>query len=130
MQRVTGIGGIFFKANDVKALTAWYQQHLGIPFGDNSYHSFRWINENDPGTPGQTAFSFFKNDTDHFSPSGKPFMINFRVKDLHVLLAALKEEGVEVMEKTEDYKEYGKFGWCMDPEGNKIELWEPGNEKS
>ena len=129
MERVTGIGGVFFKAKDVKAMTAWYQQHLGIPFGDNSYHSFRWVNENDPAVPGQTAFSFFKDDTDHFSPSEKPFMINFRVKDLAALLKQLKEEGVEIVGDMTEYEGFGKWGWCMDPEGNKIELWEPVDGK-
>ena len=129
MQRVTGIGGVFFKAKDTKALAAWYQKHLGIPFGENSYHSFKWLNENNPAVPGQTVFSFFGAGSDYFSPSEKPFMINFRVKDLEALLKVLEEEGVEVVGKAVDYGEYGKFGWCMDPEGNKIELWEPLDEK-
>jgi len=125
MQRVTGIGGVFFKAKDVKAMAAWYEKHLGIPFGDQSYYGFQWVNENNQAVPGQTAFSFFKNDTTYFSPSEKPFMINFRVKDLAALLAALKEEGVEIVGEMQDYPGMGKFGWCVDPEGNKVELWEP-----
>ena len=124
MQKVTGIGGVFLKARDPKAMTAWYQQHLGVEFGDNLYIDFRWINENNPGSTGHTVFSFFSNDSAYFSPSEKPVMINFRVKDLDALLAALKKAGVWVDEKKDNY-EYGKFGWCMDPEGNKIELWEP-----
>jgi len=125
MQRVTGIGGVFFKAKDVKAMAAWYEKHLGIPFGDQSYYGFKWVNENNPAVPGTTAFSFFKNDTNYFSPSEKPFMINFRVKDLAALLTALKEEDVEIVGEMQDYPGMGKFGWCVDPEGNKVELWEP-----
>ncbi len=128
MQRVTGIGGVFFKAKDTKALVAWYEKHLGVPFVDNSYYGFKWMNENDPAVPGQTVFSFFGVNANYFSPSEKPFMINLRVKDLDALMKALKEEGVEIIGKIEEY-EYGKFGWCMDPEGNKIELWEPVDEK-
>jgi predicted enzyme related to lactoylglutathione lyase len=128
MQKVTGIGGVFFKARDPKAMTSWYQEHLGIRFGDNLYIDFRWINENNPGSTGHTVFSFFSEDTPYFSPSDKPVMINFRVKNLDALLAALKKAGVWVDEKTDTYA-YGKFGWCMDPEGNKIELWEPVDDE-
>lgn len=124
MQRVTGPGGFFIKAKDPKALCAWYEKHLGIPFNGTTYAGFKWINENNPDLPGSTTFCFFDNDTKYFDPSTKQCMVNFRVKDLHALLKALKEEGVTVEEKTEEF-EYGKFGWIMDPEGNKIELWEP-----
>ena len=124
MERVTGIGGVFFKAKDPKALAAWYQKHLGVPFGDNSYTSFQWINPHHPTAPGSTVFSFFKEDTEYFQPSGKEFMINFRVKDLKDLIATLEREGVKIVGAVEEY-EYGKFGWIVDPEGNKIELWEP-----
>ncbi len=127
MEKVTGIGGVFIKAKDVTFLAAWYQKHLGIEFGDNSYVDFKWLNK-DLNTPGHTVFSFFKEDTSYFSPSEKPFMINFRVKDLYVLLAELKKEGVEIVGEIEEY-EYGNFGWIMDPEGNKIELWQPIDEK-
>jgi predicted enzyme related to lactoylglutathione lyase len=124
MGKVTGIGGVFIKAKDAKALAAWYEKHLGIAFGENSYISFQWINENNPAVPGSTVFSFFKEDSKYFDPSSSPFMINFRVKDLGLLMEKLKQEGVpmvgEMMEES-----YGKFGWIMDPEGNKIELWEP-----
>ncbi len=128
MQKVTGIGGVFLKARDPKAMTAWYQEHLGIKFGENLYIDFRWINENNPGSTGHTVFSFFNNDTPYFSPSEKPVMINFRVKNLEALLGALKKAGVWVDEKKDSYA-YGKFGWCMDPEGNKIELWEPVDDE-
>lgn len=124
---VTGIGGVFIKAKDPKALASWYQEQLGVPFGDNLYVQFRWINE-DPSAPGSTVFSFAKEESNYFDPSTKQCMINFRVKDLDGLLEKLRKTGVWVHEKTEDYG-YGKFSWCMDIEGNKIELWEPVDDK-
>jgi len=125
---VTGIGGIFIKAKDPRALAEWYQKHLGISFGKNNWVDFKWINENDPAVAGNTVFSFFNEHTDYFNPSAKQYMINFRVKNLDQLLDQLKKESVWVAERTEEY-EYGKFGWIMDPEGNKIELWEPVDKK-
>jgi len=127
MEKVTGIGGVFLKAKDVKFLTAWYQKHLGIDFGNNSYVDFKWVNK-DPNSPGNTVFSFFKEDTTYFNPSEKSLMINFRVNDLDGLLEELKKDGVEIVGEKEEY-EYGKFGWIMDPEGNKIELWQPIDKK-
>jgi predicted enzyme related to lactoylglutathione lyase len=124
MERVTGIGGVFIKAKNPKELAGWYQKHLGIAFGDNSYYTFKWDNQNDPGQPGNTVFSFFKKDSSYFNPSASPFMINFRVKDLVSLLNVLKQEAVPI-EGEMNEGEYGKFCWIMDPEGNKIELWEP-----
>jgi predicted enzyme related to lactoylglutathione lyase len=123
MERVTGIGGVFFKAKDPKALAAWYEKHLGIAFGGQSYATFSWKNDQNPEGIGETVFSFFKQDSDYFAPSTSPFMINFRVKDLDAVLAVLKEEGI-AGEKAPS-EEYGKFGWIFDPEGNKIELWQP-----
>jgi predicted enzyme related to lactoylglutathione lyase len=128
MQRVTGIGGVFLKAKDPKALAAWYDKHLGLSFGDNLYLDFPWVNTPDPSIPGHTVFSFTKETSTYFAPSEKPFMINFRVKDLHALLAALREEGVTVMDDVME-EVYGKFGWIVDPEGNKVELWEPLGEQ-
>jgi len=123
MEKVTGIGGIFFKAKDPKILAAWYQKHLGIDFGDQTYFSF-----NNANVPGLTAFSFFKESTDYLQPSEKPYMINFRVKNLVDLLNELKKENVPIIGEMQEY-EYGKFGWIMDPEENKIELWEPVEDK-
>ena len=128
MQRATGIGGVFLKAKDPKVLAAWYDKHLGLSFGDNTYLTFTWVNENNLAVPGSTVFSFFKNDTSYFRPSESPYMINFRVKNLTALLETLKQEGVEPVGEMMD-ESYGKFGWIMDPEGNKIELWEPADEK-
>lgn len=121
MKRVTGIGGVFFKAKDPNALQAWYQKHLGLPVTPDGYIVFEWGGES---TQGHTAWSAFPEDTKYYAPSTKPFMINYRVENLDALLAVLKEEGVEIVGEPESY-EYGKFGWIMDPEGNKIELWEP-----
>ncbi|HMK27568.1 MAG TPA: VOC family protein [Chitinophagaceae bacterium] len=128
MQRVTGIGGVFIKSKDVKALAAWYDKHLGFSFGENSYVNFSWVNENNPDVPGNTVFSFFKKESKYFDPSASPFMINFRVKDLAALLETLKKEGVEIVGEMMD-ESYGKFGWILDPDGNKIELWEPVDDK-
>ncbi|WMW79303.1 VOC family protein [Undibacterium cyanobacteriorum] len=124
MKRVTGIGGIFFKAKDAPALRAWYQRHLGIDVQVWGGTAFSWSDENGQACGGTTVWSIGSAETDHFSPSQAPFMINYRVDDLHALLAALREEGCEVLDKVDD-SEYGKFGWVIDPEGNKIELWQP-----
>lgn len=124
MKRVTGIGGVFLKAKDPKAMTDWYQRHLGIDFNGQPYYPFQWVNPHHPTAPGSTVFSFFNDNTTYFQPSEKPLMINFRVADLRGLLAALEKEGVQIVGEVQEYP-YGKFGWIMDPEGNKIELWEP-----
>ena len=91
---------MFIKSKDPKALTAWYDKHLGFSFGDNSYVNFKWVNENDPTKPGNTVFSFFKKESKYFDPSDSPFMINLRVKDLKILLQQLKENGVEIVGET------------------------------
>ena len=124
MKRVTGIGGIFFKSTDPKALGAWYKKHLGIDVQEWGGAAFDWKGSDNPDGVGTTAWSLFAADTDHFAPSPAPFMINYRVDDLHALLAALRAEGVRVDEKV-DESEFGKFGWVIDPEGNKVELWQP-----
>lgn len=123
---VVGIGGIFFKANDPEKLAAWYQKHLGLEVEEYGGVTFREPPK-DESTPQRQAYlvwSPFAADTDYFSPSTKPFMINFRVTNLDELLAKLRAEGVTVDEKT-DKSDFGYFGWAMDPEGNRIELWEP-----
>lgn len=121
MRRVTGFGGFFFKAKDPKALAAWYQAHLGLKVESWGGVAFRWADDSPTGT---TAWSPFAADTSYFAPSSAPFMVNFRVADLHGLLAALRAEGCQVLDKV-DESEFGKFGWVVDPEGNKVELWEP-----
>jgi len=128
MKRVTGIGGIFFKAQIPEKLRAWYETHLGMPIESWGGMQFPWRQDEDPESRGYTAWTLFKADTRYFDPSEKPFMINYRVENLAEVLAALKSEGVTGDEKIED-SEYGRFAWVMDPEGNRIELWEPPKEK-
>jgi catechol 2,3-dioxygenase-like lactoylglutathione lyase family enzyme len=123
MKRVTGIGGVFFKAKDPKALADWYRTHLGLKVEAWGGAKFRWADGDADGT-GVTAWNLFKQDTSYFAPSTASFMINYRVDDLHALLAALRAEGCQVEDKV-DESEYGKFGWVIDPEGNKVELWQP-----
>lgn len=123
MKRVTGIGGIFFKSKDPKALGEWYKQHLGFPVDEWGGVAFQWEADN-PSGKGMTVWTPFKADTDHFAPSKSTFMLNLRVADLRGLIAALKQEGCDVQGEIQE-SEYGKFGWVMDPEGNKLELWEP-----
>lgn len=124
-KRVTGIGGVFFKTEDPKKLKEWYGKHLGLPI-DEYGASFKWIDPEHPDAkvPALTAWSPFKTDTTYFKPSDKPYMFNYRVENLVDLLKVLKEEGVEMVGEMQEFS-YGKFGWIMDPEGNKIELWEP-----
>ena len=124
MKRVTGIGGIFFQARDPGVLHAWYRKHLGIDVLDWGGAAFRWTD--DGGTPvgGTTIWSVGQAGSDHFAPSRAPFMINYRVADVRALVDALRAEGCDVLEKI-DESEYGTFAWVMDPEGNKVELWEP-----
>jgi predicted enzyme related to lactoylglutathione lyase len=124
MRRVTGIGGIFFKAKDPGALGAWYKQHLGIDVQSWGGAAFDWTDEDGKPVGGTTAWQLNGPDSTHFAPSSAPFMVNYRVADLHGLLASLREEGCQVLDKVDD-SEYGKFGWVIDPEGNKVELWEP-----
>jgi predicted enzyme related to lactoylglutathione lyase len=127
MKYITGIGGIFFKANNPEKLGEWYRKHLGLEVEEYGGVTFR---ENAasagllPKRQAYTVWSPFAADTDYFAPSEKPFMINFRVTDLDALLAQLRQEGVEVDQRTEK-SDFGYFGWAMDPEGNRIELWEP-----
>ena len=122
MKRVTGIGGIFFKANDPAALRAWYKKHLGIDVQGWGGTAFTWTDAAGNPTTGTTVWSVGTGDG--FAPSQSSFMVNYRVEDLAALLQALRDEGCKVLEKTDD-SEFGKFGWVMDPEGNKVELWQP-----
>jgi len=124
MKRVTGIGGIFFSAKDPVALRAWYRQHLGIDVQDWGGTAFTWTDAAGAPTGGMTVWSIGADDGKHFAPSKAAFMVNYRVDDLTALLQALRDEGCNVLEKTDD-GDYGKFGWVMDPEGNKVELWQP-----
>lgn len=122
-KRVTGIGGFFFKSQDSKALVSWYSKHLGLK--TDAYGSTFWWKDAH-GNDCSTQWSPFADDTKYFEPSQKPFMQNFRVHNLDALLENLKAEGVAVVGTPESY-DYGKFAWILDPEGNKIELWEPND---
>jgi predicted enzyme related to lactoylglutathione lyase len=124
MKRVTGIGGIFFKAQDAPALRAWYQRHLGIDVQEWGGAAFNWADSAGKPTGGMTVWCVASQDGEQFAPSQAPFMVNYRVEDLHAVVTALKAEGCNVLDKTED-SEYGKFAWVLDPEGNKVELWQP-----
>jgi predicted enzyme related to lactoylglutathione lyase len=123
-RRVTGIGGIFFQAKDPAALRAWYQRHLGIDVQSWGGAAFAWTDESGQPAAGMTVWSISSADGEYFAPSRASFMVNYRVADLAALLALLRAEGCQVMDKT-DESEFGKFGWVLDPEGNKVELWQP-----
>jgi len=124
LKRVTGIGGIFFKSERSKEISEWYKKHLDIPTLKDGTTCFEWLDKDEPSEKGYTVWSAFKNDTDYLDPSKSEFMINYRVENLEELMKVLVKEGVEQCGKIEEY-EYGKFGWILDPEGRKIELWEP-----
>ena len=124
MKRVTGIGGVFFKSKDPKALGDWFRAHLGLDVEPWGGVAFRWVTPENPSGTGTTIWNPFNEGTEYFAPSTSGFMINYRVEDLHALLARLRSEGCAVDAKVEE-SEYGKFGWVMDPEGNRIELWQP-----
>jgi predicted enzyme related to lactoylglutathione lyase len=111
MEKVTGIGGIFFKADDADALRRWYRESLGVDV-DPNYGGAQF---------GDTVWTIFKSSSKHFD---KPFMVNYRVSNLDAMLAQLRAAGAQVDDKIDD-SEYGRFGWATDPEGNRIELWEP-----
>lgn len=122
MAGVTGIGGVFFKARDPKTLARWYRDNLGLDVQEWGGAALRWGTPENPS--GTTAWSLFSADTSHFAPSAAPFMLNYRVDDLAALLDALRTRGCNVLGGP-DESEYGKFAWVLDPEDNKIELWEP-----
>lgn len=124
MPRVTGIGGVFFRARDRKALAAWYRDRLGVPVQDWHGAMFPFADERSPDTQGYSVWSLFPDDTKYFGAGEKTFMVNYRVDDLDALLASLRAAGCAVDEKTQA-DENGKFGWVTDPEGNRVELWEP-----
>lgn len=124
MRRVTGIGGIFFHAKDPAMLRAWYKTHLGIDVLDWGGAAFVWADAKGEAMKGTTIWSIGDAKDNYYAPSKAPFMINYRVENLVELLKALRAEGCDVVDKMDD-SEFGKFGWVMDPEGNKVELWQP-----
>lgn len=119
MAKAVGIGGVFFKARDPKALAAWYAEHLSIPRSDDGSVAF-----DGPDTAGMTVFAPFPTATKYFGEGEQQFMLNFRVDDLPALLTQLESAGVRIDPKREDVP-YGRFAWIWDPEGNRIELWQP-----
>jgi len=119
--RATGVGGVFFRAADPEALHRWYEQHLGLRRDGDTAVVLRWA---DDSASGSTVFAIFPHDTDYFGKNGQSFMVNFRVNDLDALLARLAADGVDVDPHRED-QPYGRFAWIVDPEGNRVELWEP-----
>ena len=124
MKRVTGIGGIFFKAKDPPALHAWYKRHLGIDVQEWGGAVFRWADVSDTPIGGTTIWSISSEEDETFAPSTASFRINYRVEDARALAKLLREEGCNVLEKI-DESDFGIFAWVIDPEGNKVELWEP-----
>jgi len=122
MEQVTGIGGVFFKVKDPKGMVAWYRTNLGIQ-SKGGYTDFTWRDKDHPEEMGHTAWRIFPTNTTYFGQSSSSLMINYRVANLDRMLAQLLRSGVTI-EKVEDY-DYGRWAWIMDPEGNRIELWEP-----
>jgi predicted enzyme related to lactoylglutathione lyase len=112
---VTGLGGVFFRARDPDALRAWYEEALGVPKED--------LMRSDG-----LVFAVFDADTEYFGPSGQAFMVNFRVASLNAVLERLRAAGAEVLDEIQDQEGIGRFGWAVDPEGNRFELWEPAEE--
>lgn len=119
MEKVAGIGGVFIRAKDPEALALWYQQHLGIPLSPGAPYGSLIANAGD-----ETVWSTFAADTTYFGAQSQDYMVNYRVNDLDAILSQLKAANVWVDEHVED-GDYGKFGWGMDPEGNRFELWQP-----
>jgi len=120
MEKVQGIGGVFLKARDPKALANWYREHLGIAIEAGGTHGVLMSSAADE----MTVWSSFPENTTYFGPGPATFMLNYRVKNLDAMLAQLRAAGAKVDEKVDDY-DYGRFGWATDPEGNRFELWEP-----
>lgn len=121
MAKALGVGGIFFKSRDPQRLMAWYQAHLGFPGESNDYASFFATTMPDGGC---TVFSPFKDTTGYFAPSKRDFMFNLVVDDLDGALAQVQAGGAELVGDPQSF-DYGRFGWFMDPDGNKVELWQP-----
>ena len=125
MKRVTGLGGIFFKAKNPAKLGAWYKKHLGLPVEEWGGASFPWRDAKKPARKGATIWSPFEAKTKYFGSSKQVLMVNYRVANLQRVLAQLKKEGVWIDPKSGEGSEFGKFGWIKDAEGNRVELWQP-----
>jgi predicted enzyme related to lactoylglutathione lyase len=120
MERVLGLGGVFFKARDPRALADWYRDHLGITL--EAEQTCAMLKSQGPDEP--TVWATFPADTTYFGRGPSPLMLNYRVKDLDAMLAQLRAAGAQVDDRVENY-DYGRFGWATDPEGNRFELWQP-----
>ena len=123
-KRVSGIGGVFFKAKDPTKLGEWYAEHFDLELEeDMPMTTFHWLRKDDPTRDGTTVWSLFPQDSDYFGSDDAQFMINYRVEDLDAMMAALKQAGVEILREVQDTP-YGRFAAIKDPEGNGIELWQ------
>jgi catechol 2,3-dioxygenase-like lactoylglutathione lyase family enzyme len=122
-KKVTGLGGIFFKVSNPERTRDWYKTHLGIE-SETWGAQFPWRSFDNPEEVGYSAWSPFKSESTYFEPSDKSFMINYRVENLYSLIDELKLQGIEILGKIHE-DEFGKFAWIMDPDGHKLELWEP-----
>jgi predicted enzyme related to lactoylglutathione lyase len=116
MERVVGIGGVFLRASDPVALNAWYRDGLGLDVDEHGL----W-----QPAGGPTVFATFEHDTDYFGSPSQQVMLNFRVDDLDAMLAQLRTTGAGVAAETQEMEGVGRFGWVTDPEGNRVELWQP-----
>jgi predicted enzyme related to lactoylglutathione lyase len=126
--KITGIGGIFFKASDPKSLREWYRDHLGVPVDETyGFATFEWREKEQPEVAGMTLWTVMPTTSTYLDPTRATFMLNYRVDDLDGMLAQLREAGANVDEKVDD-NEFGRFGWATDPEGNRFELWQPPKE--
>ena len=128
MARVLGIGGVFFKSRGPEKLQSWYCEHLGIESDTEGYVVFGWRDKQDPQQEHSTVWSAFPQDTTYFDPTAAPYMINYIVDDLDGMLKQLRAAGVQVDDTIEEM-EYGRFGWAIDPEGVRFELWQPSKVK-
>ena len=124
---VTGLGGVFFKSEDPKKLSEWYAKHLGLKPEPDGHVMLHWHDEEHFDKNAYSVWAPFPKDTKYLEPSTASFMINFRVANLLEMVEQLRKDGVEVDDKVEE-SEFGNFAWLMDPEGNRVELWEPPKE--
>lgn len=123
MEAITGVGGIFFKSENPAALRAWYSKYLGL-HSDQYGAVIRWRRKDEPERFGHTVWSPFSRESNYFEPTSAPYMVNFRVTNLRAMLEQLREAGAWVDDRIEE-SEYGTFGWFRDPDGTRIELWQP-----
>ncbi len=123
MEKVLGLGGVFFRAKDPDSLAKWYRDHLGIDLVPDDYETQPWRQ-----TAGTCVFAPFAENTDYFGDPACAFMLNFRVRDLAAMTAQLEAAGIEVRQDPQNPQPNGSFAWITDPEGNRVELWEPAGE--